>query len=127
MLASMAGIYQNKLYIVGGHKMETTILNLDNIYMNTFEDVLYQPDLNVIDGNWKTEIFWYTLPWPIFCEQKCSTQIDRYIYVVSPYKNISGRVTNSQTLFIYDMEEYKFPPIQTYRSVVPKNWRVLVF
>ncbi len=120
MLSMFTGIYRNRLYLVGGHENVVTTLNLENIVMDTYGGVLIQPDLNV-DADWETELYWYTLPWGIFCTQMCSTQIENNLYIVSPYRNISGKISNSQTLFIYDMTEYEFPSLQTYHSQLPQK------
>lgn len=122
MLAMMSGIYDDKLYLVGGHQTKVSILNINDIYMNTFDDRIYQPDLNVQNANWETQRYWYTLPWGIFCTQKCSTQIDGddKIYIVSPTRNISGIISNPGWLMIYDMKQYAFRTLQKYNNILPR-------
>eukprot|EP01084_Bolivina_argentea_P019892 36988_1 len=119
MISMFTAIYKDTLYLVGGSEPSVTTLNLNNIYMNDYNKLLYQPDLNVKNAEWTTERYQYNLPYGLFCNQSCSTQISWLLYIVAPFKNRTNQITKTSSLFIYDLNYYQFKPTNGYTHIIP--------
>ena len=116
MVSMFTAIYKDTLFLIGGLEESVTTMDVSNIYMNDYSELLYQPDLNVENAKWQTESYWYTLNYGLFCNQSCTTQIDNLLYIVAPFRNSSNIISKTSTLFIYDLSKRKFEPINTYQS-----------
>lgn len=121
LVSMFTGIYRNQLYAIGGVENSVTTLNLESIFMNNYDGVIYQPDLNVLNAKWESEFYWYTLPFGVFCNQSCTTQINNKLYIIAPFKKEGKIISNPNTLFIYDMEIYEFISTQRYQHIIPKQ------
>eukprot|EP01084_Bolivina_argentea_P090490 163052_1 len=121
LVSSFAGIHEDTLYLVGGSEDSVATLNIENMYMNDYNGILYQPDVNVIPGEWVTKRYWYNLNYGLFCTHACSTQIGERLYIMAPFKTWAGATTQTTTLFVYDLDEYRFLSINSYNHRIPRK------
>ncbi len=121
MISMFTAIYDDRLYLVGGAENTVTTLDLNNIYMNDYDQLLYQPDLNVKNAEWTSEAMWYNLNYGLFCNQSCSTQINYLLYIIAPFKNATNKVTQTSALYIYNLYLYEFLPTNQYTHAIPRS------
>lgn len=122
LVGMFPAIYEDTLYLVGGAHDSVTTLDLSDIFMNDYNALLYQPDLNVQGAEWHTEQYWFSLNYNLFCNQSCSTQIGSLLYIISPFINISNVIRTSSTMYIYDLSQYSFLPTRGgYDSQIPRD------
>jgi len=119
LMSMFSAIYNYRLYLIGGEEASVSSLDVNDIFINDYNEITPQPDLNVMHAEWQTEAYWYNLNYGLFCNQSCTTQINRYLYIVAPYKNRSGLITQTGDLFVYDLKTYRFLAQSGYTHKVP--------